>query len=83
MDTKSIDNNHDRPIRYNNEQNNKSTYGQICRSLTQAKIQDKTNDHAAQKRDKSKQQWFKKHSKRRTNTSTTITNMKVVITVPC
>jgi hypothetical protein len=54
MDMKPIDNKDDRPIRYNNGQKNKRTYRQTCRSPTQAKIQDKTNDHVPQKHDKSK-----------------------------
>jgi hypothetical protein len=80
MDTKPIDNKDDRPIRYNNGQNNKRTYGQIRRSSTQAKIQDKMNDHAPQKHDKSKQQWFKKPFKKKDHHHHITVTTKVVIT---
>ena len=69
MDAKPIDSKDDRPMRYNNGQNNNRTYGRSRRGPTQAKIQDKTNDHAPQKHDKPKQQWTKKPFKKRENHS--------------
>jgi hypothetical protein len=65
MDAKPIDNKDDRPMRYNNGQNGKKTYGQFRRGPQQAKIQDKTNDRAPQKHDKPKQQRFKKPFKKK------------------